>query len=318
MVMGRDPRVKQVLSAWAGIAPSLGFDPDAFRARLIWHKDDQTRSHVVLRLTGPRRLILKQVFRAPDDDPLSDAVAALRAAHARLAVSARAHAPDVLFADAAVVVMTEAVGKTLEDHLSGGRATPLLRRAGAWLSAFHCAGDLEPRTFQPRFMLGHCARLAEAVRRGARTVPEPDLFLACCNALPARAVDGAATVSAAKHGDFNMRNLILGPDGETGLDFKPAATAPVGFDIARMLMDFAELHQPRDTLPAGTLVSQETLRAFFAGYMLVDSDDPAVRFLPHVQLLNDWCLIPAAPEQRSWRQRARFDGIVALAHNALG
>ncbi|WP_299684619.1 phosphotransferase [uncultured Tateyamaria sp.] len=318
MGIGRDPRVKQALAAWADIAPSLDLDPVAFRSKLIWQKDEPTRSHVVLRLTGPRRLILKMVIRAPAADPLDAAVSALRDAHQRLGDQPKAHAPEVLFASDSVVLMTEAKGKTLEDHLTTGRApAPLLRRAGAWLAAFHGTGPVEHRTYQPRFMLEHVGRMAQAVRAGDLDVAEPDLFLGCCAALPTRAVEGAQTISAAKHGDFNIRNLLLGPDGETGLDFKPLSTAPVGFDIARLLMDYAELHQPGDAVPAGAVLSPATCAAFFEGYTLVGQDDPAVQFLPHVQLLNDWRLIPAQPSRRSWRQAARMDAIAALARNVL-
>ena len=318
MGIGRDPRVKQALAKWAEVAPQIGQEAAAFRSRLIWQKDEPTRSHVVLRLTGPRRLILKAVFRAPADDPLHAAVSALRAAAERLSDHPKAHAPEVLYADDTLVIMTEATGKTLEAHLTAGRAHgPLLRRAGAWLAAFHGASAMEDRTYQPKFMLRHAENMARDVRAGKMSVAEPALFLACCDALPARAVHDMRTLSSVRHGDFNMRNLLLGPDGETALDFKPSSYAPVGFDIIRLLMDYAELHQPVADVPAGAVLSPATLQAFFRGYTLVDGHDPAVRFLPFVQLLNDWRLVPADTSKRSWRQAARMDTIAALAKNAL-
>lgn len=317
-MIGRDPRVKQALAAWAEIAPGLGLEASAFRSKLLWQKDERTRSHIVLRLVGSRRLILKMVFRAPADDPLADAVSALQAAYARLDRSPNAHAPEVLFVRDDLVVMTEAKGKTLEEHLRSGRAHgALLRRAGAWLAAYHSASEVEHRTYQPRFMLQHAEKMAVGVRNGAIHVVDPDLFVACCDALPSKAIVDLPTVSAPKHGDFNMRNLLLGPDGETGLDFKPATTAPVGFDIARLLLDYAELHQPVSDLGAGMVLSSDTLGAFFQGYTLISADDPAVRFLPFVQVLNDWRLIPVAPSKQSWRQKARMTGIRALAQNML-
>ncbi|MEO0402288.1 MAG: hypothetical protein AAF214_07915, partial [Pseudomonadota bacterium] len=165
MVLGlTDPRVRQALVDWTSVAPGLGFEPGAFRSKLIWQKDEPARSHVVIRLAGPRRLILKRVFAAAEDAGLLGAVAAQQDAFARLAGSDTAHAPEVLYAsdDATLVVMAEARGKTLNDHLTSGRThAPLLRRAGAWLSTFHGAGHLESRTYQPKFMVRHAERMAD-------------------------------------------------------------------------------------------------------------------------------------------------------------
>lgn len=323
MVLGfTDPRVKQALGEWAQIAPALGFDPAAFRSKLIWQKEEATRSHIVLRLKGPRALILKRVFKAPKGEAMDDGVAAQRAAFDRLADYAKAHAPEVLFASDTgdIVVMAEASGKTLNDHLTAGRDhAQMLKRTGAWLSAFHSSGQVEERTYQPRFMVGHATRMADAVESGDLIVADPQRFVACCRLVPrlAEAATDQKTISASKHGDFNLRNILLGPDGETGLDFKPPSSAPVGFEIARMLMDYAEIFQP----PLETknrVLSDETLDAFFDGYDLVKRDDPAVTFIPYVQLLNDWRLIPARANKRSWRQKARYDAITRLAQNGFG
>ena len=324
MVLGlTDERVKRARAEWAEVAPDLGLDASAYRSKLIWQKDEPGRSHVVIRLKGPRALILKKVFKSPADAELLATVTAQQAAFDGLRSKSRSHAPEVLYVspDATCVVMTEARGKTLNDHLEAGRNhTEMLRRAGGWLANFHGSAPLEKRTYQPKFMVGHVARMAKAVQDGDMTVAEPELFLACCDRIPdhAEQVEGQATQSATKHGDFNMRNILLGPDGETGLDFKPASQAPVGFDIARLLMDYAELFQPQSDVKPGQVLSEQTTMAFFSGYTVVRHDDPSVRFVPFVQLLNDWRLIPPAAGKRSWRQRARFDGIVALAQNAFG
>lgn len=321
-VMGTDPRIQQALAEWAGVAPGLGFDPGAFRSRLIWQKDEAQRNHIVLRLTGPRALILKRVFAAPKDAGLPEAIAAQADAFVRLKRLPNAHAPEVLFAspDGTFVVMADASGKTLNDHLTAGRAPPqLLRRTGTWLSAFHRSGEVETRTYQPRFMVGHVQRMAQSVSAGKTKVALPDLFLDCCGKIPEIAEQSTdqQTVSTIKHGDFNLRNVILGPQGETGIDFKPLSTAPVGFDIARILMDYAELFQPVDEVKPGALLSDATLHAFFKGYDMVGRNDPAVRFVPFVQLLNDWRLVPANAARRSWRQSVRMDRIETLAHTAF-
>lgn len=318
-----DPRMKQALDEWAQIAPDLGFDPRQFRAKLIWQKDEPTRSHIVIRLRGPRGLILKRVFTAPSGENPNQSIAAQKNAHERLKPNDKAHAPEVLFANDTgdIVVMTEASGKTLNDHLSGGRAHgKMLKRTGAWLAAFHASSETEERKYQPRFMVVHTERMASGVEVGQISVADPQRFISCCGLISQRAADATdqATISATKHGDFNLRNILLGPNGETGLDFKPQSSAPVGFDIARILMDYAEIFQPGERLEPGALLSKGTLDEFFRGYDLVTRDDPAVTFLPFVQLLNDWRLIPSDPARRSWRQTARYKAITALAQNGFG
>ncbi|WP_299281464.1 phosphotransferase [uncultured Tateyamaria sp.] len=316
MVFGRsDPRVTQALREWDTVAPDLGMDPRTYRSKLIWQKQDKGRSHVVIGLNGPRRLILKRFFEVPEDAALIETVAAQRDAFERLRENGQAHAPEVLYAspDAGFVLMAEATGKTLNDHLVAGRAhAPLLRRAGAWLDAFHRSGQVERRTYQPKFMINHMARLSESVASGDLRVNEAEAFIRCCANLPQMAVHGQETVSTIKHGDFNLRNILLGPDGATGLDFKPMTNAPVGFDIARLLMDYAELFQPERQF-----LNDETLDAFFDGYDLVSRDDPGVRFLPYVQLLTDWRTVPADADQRSWRQDQRMAAIARLADVAF-
>lgn len=320
--IGSDDRMKQALSDWSDAASILGFDAKAFRSKLIWQKDEDNRSHVVVRLKGPRTLILKRTFVAQDSENLIEKVTTQRDAFDRLAAFPKANIPEVLFAsdDGKIVIMAEAKGKTLNDLLLLGRShDQMLRRAGAWLSAYHASGPTETRTYQPRFMVNQADRMAKSVAAGEISVVLPEQFMCCCARIPDLATQALdqQTVSSCKHGDFNLRNILLGPDGDTGLDFKPASTAPVGFDIARLLMDYAELFQPIKDVARGAVLSEKTLDAFFKDYGVVTRDDPAVRFLPYVQLLNDWRAVPVNRSQRSWRQTARLKMITALASNAF-
>ncbi len=318
-----DPRVKQALAEWGQIAPNLGLDPSQFRSKLIWQKDEPTRSHIVVRLRGPRTLIMKRAFLRPAGDDTNLTIAALQDASSRLEPYPNAHAPEVLFTSATgdLVLMSEALGKTLDDHLRKGRAhSKMLKRTGAWLGAFHASSETEERTYQPSFMVRHCERLANEVEAGKIDVVDPEYFVSCCRMIRHKEKDASdqKTVSATKHGDFNLRNIMLGPNGETGIDFKPLSSAPVGFDIARILLDYAELFQPNADLKSGVILSGETLDAFFDGYDVVKRNDPGVTFLPFVQLLNDWRQIPTLPARRSWRQKARYEGITVLAQNGFG
>ncbi|MEO9683391.1 MAG: phosphotransferase [Tateyamaria sp.] len=322
-MLGKDPRLKLALAEWAEIAPQLGLVGADFKSKVIWQKDEPERSHIVVRLKGKRKLILKRIFKAPDDSDHLGTVQAQQGVFERLAEQQKAHAPEVLYCndDGTLVIMVEASGKTLNDHLAAGRPhAQMLRRSGTWLAAFHKTMPTEKRTYQPKYMVAHVSRMGDAVLEGALNVPLPDLFIASCAKIPqiAETVSDQQTTSAVKHGDFNLRNILLGPDGETGLDFKTTSTAPVGFDIARLLLDYAEMFQSKTDLQPGAVLSDATRDSFFDGYDLVGRDDPSVRFVPFVQLLNDWRLIPTNPMLRSWRQVARMEAIEALARNAFG
>ena len=318
-----DTRVETAISGWAGIAVSLGLDPTEFTHKLVWQKDEARRSHVVLRLVSPtRQLILKQVFRAEGNKDVVGAITAQRDAAERLSAYPNAHAPAVLWMsdDGWTTVMEAVPGKTLDQHLTDDRPPkPVLKRTGAWLAAFHRTSEEGRRKYKPRFMVNHIQHLRDQVDAGEIDLPEPKLFSACAAQIPriAAEFEGRLSVSCAKHGDFNLRNIILGPTGATGIDFAPHQTAPVGFDISRILLDYAELFQRSQDVPQGAVLAPQTLEAFFSGYDLVTPDDPGVGFLSYVQLLKDWRAVPSNKAERSWRQARRFDTILALAHRAF-
>lgn len=73
-ISSTDPRLKQALAEWAKIAPGLGLVASDFKSKVIWQKDESNRSHIVVRLKGPRVLILKRTFVAQDSDDLVEKV----------------------------------------------------------------------------------------------------------------------------------------------------------------------------------------------------------------------------------------------------
>ena len=62
----------------------------------------------------------------------------------------------------------------------------------------------------------------------------------------AEAARGQVTKLAATHGDMNLRNLIIGPQGTHGIDFGAIHTAPIGHDLARFVANFANFFYPED------------------------------------------------------------------------
>ncbi len=319
-----DPRIDQAFDEWRAVAPSLGMNADAFRHELIWQKNEAGRSHVVLKLHGPggRKLIMKKLFLAEQHSRARDSINFQAQVSQAMGSSTRFQVPNVLYAadDGALSVMEFLPGKTLNDHLELGRAPArLLRLSGRWLDRFHRSFPTEKRQYQPHFMVNHILRLAEGVEDGKIQVADAPLFLRCCAEIPgiAERFVGQETISAIRHGDFNLRNILIGPDIVAGLDFSPQGNAPAGFDIVRLLLDYVELFQDPAGLQPGQLFDPSTLRPFFKGYQLVGPQDPAVGFLAYVQFLNDWRTIPANMENRSFRQLRRLACIRQLAENVF-
>ena len=319
-----DKRIESALEIWKNAAAQIGLDEDTFDHKLLWQKDEPYRNHVVIAFNSPdRNLVLKQIFKKTSEKDPCAAALAQKNAHQVLANQERAHAPELLFMsqDGSTVIMEQVRGQTLDSHLSAGKdPVRLLRRTGQWLARFHGATHEGSRIYQPKFMENHIARIRSDVADGNSGVADRDLFLQCCDLIPeiARGFEGQTSVSCAKHGDFNLRNVILGPDGATAIDFKPHQTAPVGFDICQILLDYAELYQDENDVESGKVLSAKTLSAFFDGYDFVKVGDPGVGFLQYVQLLNDWRLIPVTPAHRSWRQALRHEKISTLAKKAFG
>ncbi|SHJ86700.1 Phosphotransferase enzyme family protein [Shimia gijangensis] len=317
-----DPRVKQAMEEWRLIAPGLGFDAESFHHRLVWQKQEPDRSHIVVRLVGEtHKLILKKVFK-PEAHNMKQSMEMQQKANEHMSGDARFGAPQVLHVskDGSLSIMEFVPGKTVNDHLEAGKpAVQFLRRTGAWLASFHSSFQTSHRKFQPHFMVNHIQRVSEKVEALEVSVPNSDLFLRCCERIPAIAdkFHNAKTTVAQKHGDMNTRNILVGPQGVFGLDFAAESSAPVGYDIVRFLMDYAELFQDPSDVKRGQILAAKTTNGFFKGYDVVGSEDPAVSFLPFVQILNDWRIIPAKSEARSLRQSRRLAVIQVLAEKGF-
>lgn len=318
----QDPRIEGVLGLWRVAARDLGLDAESYRHKLLWQKNEPDRSHIVLLLVGDaQKLVLKKVF-APENHSMKQAMDMQEAVSRNMGDDSAFSAPQVLFVskDGSLSVMEYIPGKTVNDQLQAGKpANQILRRSGEWAASFHGSFSTNERVFQPHFMVNHISRVCEKVEASEVSLPERDLFIRCCERIPfiADQFMNGKTVSGQKHGDLNTRNILIGPKGVYGLDFAPESQAPVGYDIARFLMDYAELFQNTSDVTRGQLLSADAVQAFFKGYDLVGPDDPAVGFLPFVQILNDWRIIPAKKSDRSIRQSRRLAAIRELAEKGF-
>ncbi|ETA52949.1 phosphotransferase [Ponticoccus alexandrii] len=308
---------------WEALARDAGLDPGAYAVARIWRKETRTHRHVVMRIEGESgAVILKRIFHPVDEKPFVTLVQAQARAAEAMAEAAES-VPQVLAFDteARAVLMEAAPGRTVYDLLDhGAGAADVLCRAGRWLAAFHRASGTEARVFQPRFMRDHVGHLMRQHEAGEIALARPGDFArhgAAVIAL-ADAHEGRQTLSSATHGDMHLRNILLDGQRSWGIDFSALHSAPVGFDIARLLLHYTGVFADLDALPPGAVVHPDLLAAFFEGYDLVGPDDPSVQYLLRVRLLMDWAAIPARRMARSAGQTRRLQRLGRLAERVFG
>lgn len=310
-------------AVWERLARDAGLDPGGYGVTRTWRKDTATHRHAVMRYEGPAgAVIFKRIFHPVEEKPFVTLVQAQARAAEAMAEAAES-VPQVLAfdTDARAVLMEAAPGRTVYDLLEhGGEPADALRRAGRWLAAFHRASGTEARVFQPRFMRDHVGHLMRQHEAGEIALVRPRDFArhgAAVVAL-AGAHEGRQTVSSTTHGDMHLRNILLDEGQSWGIDFSALHSAPVGFDIARLLLHYTGVFADLDALPPGAVVHPDLLAAFFEGYDLVGPDDPSVQYLLHVRLLMDWAAIPARRMARSAGQTRRLQRLGRLAERVFG
>ena len=147
----------------------------------------------------------------------------------------------------------------------------LLRRTGLWLDAFHRMQIDERRVFHPKYTVGFYQGIRNDILAGRTQVATKELFLRGIDHLETIApqFEGRQTVSAVQHGDFHSRNVVVSDQKIIGIDLTSTTPGPVGYDIARLLVDFTGVTgRVRDAKP-GMPVPQDMIDAFFHGYSLV-------------------------------------------------
>lgn len=280
--------------SFAALAQDAGIDPIGYRPGERWRKEDRTRSHVVVRFDAADRpsLIFKQTHRPADISEFQKRVAAHELAEQALSGSTTLTVPRMLAADLErrCLLMNYFPGQTLLDLC---RVTenhePLMRRAGQWLSAFHERTFEQERVFQPKFMANHMLHLVDQIEAGERSVHSKRRFIELAHLVQdLQTVGTTPSKIAGKHGDMNIHNIMMSDDQVAGFDFSEAQTAPVGYDIARILLNYMQSVGDIDALPRGHVVPPSIWQAFFEGYSFVPPDDPSLSFLTRIQILTDW------------------------------
>lgn len=318
------PMADEAARLWPRLMAAAGITPEG--AVVLAQKATTTRTleHLLVHLQTAqgRGLVFKMIRRPADPARFDGIVQAQREAATRLSAHPFARVPAILAVDqdARAMLMDRVKGDTVQALLElGADPAQALAQAGRWMSAYHDTPLAERRPFRPHFMADHLGHLAAQITRGEKRVPARVAFLRHVAAIRAMAPDFAARpgLSSVRHGDLHMRNILLGPDQAHGIDFNPPGTSPVGFDIARFLVDYAERLAPIEAIPQGHVVPPAALRAFFSGYDLVPADDAGVTFLLRVRLLSNWSALPPSRLAMSLSQMGRLARLRAIARRAL-
>ncbi len=322
--MTDDEMDKAAAPVLARLLTQSGLDPDATQIIDTRRKQTPQRQHVIhtVETADGAKLVFKQVFLPDDAELFRGTVAGQALASGRLSSDPFARVPPVLAHDAVAraMLMEMAPGVPAYDLLSETRNhAGILRDVARWTAAFHGTGRVERRPFRPHFMANHIGKIAGHITDGKKKVAEPEEFLDLAEALQAYGpqFDGKPGLSSDRHGDFHLSNILLGQGLSFGIDFHPPKTAPVGFDLARVLVNYVDRFVDMGAIAPGEVVPPAVLAAFFRGYDLVGPDDAGLTFLMRVRLLTNWSSMPETRDAMTVLQLGHFEKTRLMALNAL-
>ena len=203
-----------------------------------------------------------------------------------------------------------------DDHT---RQLELLQHAGEWLDAYHRTKVSETRIFQPKHAVSYYHDLSERIQSGDLKVAAKPLILHGVERLSELAAkySDQQTVSAVQYGDFHMCNLIFDGTCLTGINISRNQPAPVGHDIARLLLDYTAILRSSKELENGQIIPADAIEAFFRGYRLVGPDDPSVQFLPCAKILSSLVNVPQRRNERSKTNQKTLERLRPIAQVAF-
>ena len=324
--MNQAEQIAGAMAIWPRLAEAAALPRAVPKVAPLLVRSDDKGARLVLALeSAGRQLILKQEEPAAAGEKahFTQSLAAQESARLRLAGNTQGlRVPKVL-------AFLPEQGIALMERLDGEPAAHLLEKAesrndrrdvlaacGRWLGEFHRAtSGGAPRPYQPRLVLEHLRAQRTLIGQGQLKVADPRFYLQLSTLVEAAAIEftGQPSRHARRHGDFSLRNILIGGSRVGAIDFKPEQTAPVGYDIARLLVDYTALYGDHGKIPDGQLLQGPDRTAFFRAYDFAKQEDAAVGFLMRVQLLSEWVRIPANEEQRGLMQILRLQGLTETA-----
>lgn len=311
---------------WPATASAAGFPAKGWRFKRLSRRDDP---HVasITQLAAHKtagQFTYKFQLRPHVPEGFGAHFRLQEAAHERFPHSETLTLPRAVYLDEArqVSLLQYIDGQAMSDAIKATRNAQdeldLLCNCGAWLDAFHRQGH-DMRKFRPGHTLKYYEGIRAQIERKELQVAAPSLYLRGIERLRdlAPAFDGQPTVGAIQHGDFHLRNLIWNGHQVAGIDVSKGQVAPIGFDVAKILLDFTTVFRSDEGVPPGEVVHPETAEAFFSGYKLAGAEDASVRFLLHARILATLNTVQAAERDRTEAKQRTLQRLRPIARNAF-
>ena len=189
------------------------------------------------------------------------------------------------------LVMEDAGPMSLRDQAS---RAPLatLRRAGAWIEAFH-ATTQRPHPFRPAGHVNHLRRLIDQGETGQRQMPRFAQFRATALRIAetGKALRGHPAFRCVTHRDLTLSNLMAAPDGAViGIDFENDRQDEPLRDVFALAMDSVPIAQDTGT---GDLFA-----AASGAYGRRLAGDDTRLFMQRALALGYWARTPPRPSLR--------------------
>jgi Ser/Thr protein kinase RdoA (MazF antagonist) len=323
-----DPLSRAALQTWPDVIAAAGMRREGWTLSRLSKRDDAQIARIIYLAQHPIHpdLTYRYQMRPDDHGGFLRHYEFQQETYDRFPHSDQLSLPRPIYVDDArhCSLITYAPGRPLSDHmreadLDRPRQQQLLGYAARWLDAYHRSRPLEPRNFNPGHTVKYYKGLRDQIRNGDTQVAQPELFLKGIRKIIRIAPDfaGLPTVSAVQHGDYHMRNLILDGTRTCGIDISKADHAPVGYDIAKILLDYTALMNRAGDLAQGTVVPEDALEVFFENYTLVGPDDPSVRFLLYPRILATLIHVPADESKRSFAKERTLQRLTPIARTAF-
>lgn len=315
-------------ATWHALNQRLGLAVEPVTTHLLRARIEPNTARIVLRITpgdGPP-LVYKQTLAGASPAQFRAEVEAHHHMMQLFEGQAPLHVPDLIQADPdnQALIMDMAPGMTAQDALvlaeTGAARHEILQRCAGWMAFLHRQTATGTAPFDPERMILRGRRALTQLRQRIFDVPQRRRFVACAR----RALDlaeqarGQPTTHAILHGDMNLRNLMLAPNGVWGLDFSARQPGSIGQDLARLLVNYGTFFfPPRAWQDPGADWFREARTALFDAYGPEHGSDPATAALIGLQILNDWRTIPRAPDARNVMHDRRWKGVQLMARAFL-
>lgn len=313
--------IKRALATFPALADQAGLPQRGWTAAILSRRKDARMYRLIIGLSqeGYPDLALKKVFH-PEPQPEF----LIRLERQKTVLSNGVPTPEILAYSETdqTILMYRFQGQTLFDATettdSFARYQAFVA-AGRWVDQFHRASGVDTRQFNPTpqytFLETHRSNLLNGTAQVARQKPYLAAVETMLDLRPR--FEGQETIGADRHGDLNMRNIMVAGAEAIGLDFRTAQRLPVAQDLAVLAVHFGALNSSIDSAN-NRIDLDQAFAGFFNGYGLISAQDAAYRCILRMRILNDWRAIPKDRIKRTRAEQRRFLGLVKLANWAFG